>query len=106
MELIVVVHIAPVWKLRNTISIFDRLFTVCDVIVSVPDAVVKGTLLSDAVELSWLILYISAETIVANRAIATLKIIVSVVRVFFLSLAFTYVVAVSVKFLDILFALL
>lgn len=106
MKLIVVVDIAPVWKLRNIYFIDDRLFTVLYVIVSVPDAVFEGTLLSDAVELSWLILYISAETIVANRAIATLKIIVSVVRVFFLSLAFTNVVAVSVKFLDILFALL
>ena len=101
MELIVVVHIAPVWKLRNTISIFDRLFTVCDVIVSVPDAVLKGALLSDAVELSWLILNISAETIVANCAIAALKIIVPVVRVFFATLAFTNIVAVSVKLLDI-----
>ena len=101
MELIVVVHIAPVWKLRNTISIFDRLFTVCDVIVSVPDAVLKGALLSDAVELSWLILNISAETIVANCAIAALEIIVPVVRVFFATLAFTNIVAVSVKLLDI-----
>ena len=104
MKLIVVVDISPVWKLRDTIPIFESLFAVHNVIVSLPDAVIEGTLLSDAVELPRFILYIGAETIVANRAIAALKIIVSVVGVFFTAPVFTNIVAVFVKFLDILFA--
>ena len=104
MKLIVVVDVAPVWKLWNFILIFEGHLAEFYVIVSLPDAVIEGTLLGDAVELPWFILNISAETIVANRAIAALKIIVSVVRVFLTTLAFANIVAVFVKFLDILLA--
>ena len=97
MKLIVVVDITPVWKLRDIFFINDRLFAGLYVIVSVPDAVLEGTLLSNAMELFWLILNISAKTIVADCAIAALEIIVSVVGVFFLTLAFTNIVAVSIK---------
>jgi len=54
MKLVKVVNLAPIWKLWGAIFFKNSLFAFCDIVISIPDAIVKGTLLSDTMELLWL----------------------------------------------------